>query len=104
MSAALVPPPLDNSPELRRKRFTRMEVNRMLKSGIFDGQRFELIDGELIDKMGQGPRHANAIHLMMVFLAKAFGIERLRVQVPIETGPRDRKWSQPEPDLVVFAS
>ena len=34
-------------------RFTVAEVERMLAAGVFEGRRFELIDGELIDKMGQ---------------------------------------------------
>jgi hypothetical protein len=51
MSGAILPAlPADL---LRRKRFTRTEVDRMQQLGIFDGQRCELIDGELIDKMGQ---------------------------------------------------
>jgi Uma2 family endonuclease len=78
-------------------------VNRLLESGYFDGQRFELIDGELINKMGQGPRHAYAIQLLLEFLAELFGVRRVLVQAPIEAGPRDQKWSQPEPDITVIA-
>jgi Uma2 family endonuclease len=90
--------------QLPHKKFTRDEVNRLLETDIFAGQRFELIDGELIDKMGQGPRHANAIQLLMVYLARVFTLERIMVQAPIEAGPRDQKWSQPEPDVAVLAS
>lgn len=101
--AALSQLPLaDSGLPLPRKKFTREEVNCMLAQGFFTGQRFELIDGELIDKMGQGPRHATAIHLLMILLAKVFGLERVRGQLPMEAGPRDRKWSQPEPDLAVL--
>jgi hypothetical protein len=50
MSAATLQPP--------RKRFTRTEVAQMLDAGLFAGQRFELIDGDLIDKMGQNPPHS----------------------------------------------
>ena len=45
MSAATLQPP--------RKRFTRDEVEQMLDAGLFAGQRFELIDGDLIDKMAR---------------------------------------------------
>jgi Uma2 family endonuclease len=102
--AALTQPLADSGVPLPRKRFTREEVNRLLEEGFFDGQRFELIDGDLIDKMGQNPPHASAIRRLMVLLATTFGIERLMVQAPIEAGPRDRKWSQPEPDLAVLAA
>jgi Uma2 family endonuclease len=90
--------------QLPRKKFTREEVNRMLETDIFAGQRFELIDGELIDKMGQGPNHAWAIHRLMSILAEFFGLRRVLVQAPVEAGPKDRKWSQPEPDIAVLAS
>jgi hypothetical protein len=50
MSAATLQPP--------RKRFTRAEVEQMQEAGLFAGQRFELIDGDLIDKVGQNPPHS----------------------------------------------
>lgn len=102
--AALAQPPVGIDPSLPRKKWTREEVDRLLETGIFEGQRFELIDGELIDKMGQGPRHANAIRRINQLLSKFFGVERVQAQLPIEAGPRDRKWSQPEPDLAVLAA
>ncbi|MEO5924382.1 MAG: Uma2 family endonuclease [Bryobacteraceae bacterium] len=100
--ATLVQPPVTSEPTLPRKKWTREEVNHMLRLGMLEGQRIELIDGELIDKMGQGPRHSNAIRRLMALLIRVFGIERVSVQAPIEAGPRDQKWSQPEPDLAVL--
>jgi hypothetical protein len=38
--------------ELPWKRSTREKVERLTNSGFFEGQRYELIDGELIDKRG----------------------------------------------------
>lgn len=96
-------PPAGVDLSLRRKKWTRDEINGLIQSGYFDGQRFELIDGELIDKMGQGPRHAGAIEVLLVLLAEKFGLRRIRVQMPLEAGLKDRKWSQPEPDLAVRA-
>jgi Uma2 family endonuclease len=75
----------------------------MMDAGIFAGQRFELIDGELIDKMRQKPPHASAIQRCMTTLLKIFGAELVRVQLPMEAGPADREWSVPEPDLAVLA-
>jgi len=40
---------------LPRQRFTRQEAERFQASGLFDGQRCELIDGDLVDKMGTEP-------------------------------------------------
>jgi len=50
-------------PPSGRKRFTQSEVEQMSEAGLFAGHRFELIDGDLIDKMGQNPPHASHLHL-----------------------------------------
>jgi Uma2 family endonuclease len=102
MSAAILPasPAADS---LRRKRFTRLEFDRMMELGIFDGQRCELIDGELIDKMGQNPPHAQAIRNLFSWLIAVFAPSQLQMQLPIEVQPGDSNWSLPEPDLAVLA-
>ncbi len=88
-------------PPLPRKRFTRSEVEAMLDAGVFEGQRFELIDGDLIDKMGQKPPHMFAIQRLQETLGGVFGLARVRVQGPMEAGTADREKSMPEPDLAV---
>jgi Uma2 family endonuclease len=95
MSAATLQPP--------RKRFTRGEVEQMLDAGLFAGQRFELIDGDLIDKIGQNPPHSYALSLLLACLVKIFGVERVRMQQPSEAAPAERERSLPEPDLAVLA-
>ncbi len=101
MSVGIVTPPiLKETPP--RKRFTRAEVEQMDDSGLFAGQRFELIEGDLIDKMGQKPPHAYVICLFQAMLARLFGPERTRVQIPIEVQTADQEWSLPEPDLSVL--
>ena len=102
MSAAHLLPPLTIH-EPRRKRFTRAEVQRLLEGGLFEGQRYELIEGDLIDKMGQHPPHAYAIRLVVAWLARIFGFERVQIQLPIEVAPEDRERSSPEPDVAVLA-
>jgi Uma2 family endonuclease len=94
MSTAITQPP--------RKRFTRSEVDQMEESGLFAGQRLELIDGDLIDKMGQNPPHAGAIQLCMEALMRIFGVGLVRVQLPMEAGRDDRERSLPEPDVAVL--
>jgi Uma2 family endonuclease len=86
-----------------RKRFTREEVDRLTETGFFEGFRYELIDGDLIDKMGQNPPHAHSIQLALRWLASIFGTDRIRVQLPMEASPADRERSLPEPDLAVVA-
>jgi Uma2 family endonuclease len=99
-AAALQIPPGGAPP---RKRFTVGEVEQMLEAGLFAGQRLELIDGDLIDKMGQNPPHAYAIRLVFAWLVKILEPERVLVQAPIQAGGLDRKWSLPEPDLAVLS-
>jgi Uma2 family endonuclease len=95
MSAATLLPP--------RKRFTRSEVEQMLEAGLFAGQRFELIDGDLIDKTGQNPPHSQALRLVHAWLVKIFGVERVQVQQPIEAAAAERERGLPEPDFSVLA-
>ena len=100
MPAASLRSPAEGAPP--RKRFTVEEVQQMLDAGLFAGQRFELIDGDLIDKMGQNPPHAYAIRLVFAWLVKVLEPGRVQVQSPIQAGGPDQKWSLPEPDLAVL--
>lgn len=103
MSAAILPaPPAADS--VRRRRFTRVEVNQLLEIGFFNGARFELIDGELIDKMGQGPSHARAIRMLNAWLSRLLRGAVVIVQGPIEVLGPDNEWNEPEPDLAVLSA
>ena len=83
----------------RLKRWTVAEVQRMIGSGAFDApESFELIDGLIVEKMGQ-----NAPHRIILRLA----IEALRAAyagaATVDGGltlPLDDK-SEPEPDAIV---
>jgi Uma2 family endonuclease len=97
LDLAVEPPP-------PRKRFTRAEVQEMLEAGLFADQRCELIDGDLIDKMGQNPPHAVAIRRIKVVLTGIFGAEKILVQAPIEVAAAEQKWTWPEPDVAVLAA
>jgi Uma2 family endonuclease len=84
-----------------RKRFTREEVDRLAETGVFAGQRYELIDGDLIDKR-QNPPHVFAIQLLWTYLAGLFQVDIVRVRHPVEAAPGDRERSLPEPDVAVL--
>ena len=84
-----------------RKRFTREDVDRMNELGLFEGQRLELIDGDLIDKMGQNPPHADVIQMICDSLFQIFGPKRIRVQAPLDAAVADQKLNFPVPDLSV---
>lgn len=93
MSAALQNPP--------RKRWTRVECDRLEALGMFDQQRVELIEGELIDKMGKNRPHAGAAALLHAWLIQVFGGRRVNAEAPIDLAPEDNPTNQPVPDLVV---
>jgi Uma2 family endonuclease len=102
MSAALLPPFESVAEPLPRKRFTREEVERLTDEGFFDGQRFELIDGDLIDKMGQNPPHGSTIQRLLIAFSKLFNVGLIRIQLSLEAAPGDRTRSVPEPDIAVL--
>jgi Uma2 family endonuclease len=82
-----------------RKRWTRDEAAKL--SEIFPGERYELIEGELINKMGQKPAHAYVIAVLNKLLSAAFS-GRVRVQSSIQLPDPERQYSEPEPDLVLL--
>ena len=82
------------------KKFTRHEVEQLLATDFFAGQRYELIDGDLIEKMGQNPPHAAAIRRVSKWLRSIFGDDRVQVQLPIDIRSED---TVPEPDVAVLA-
>src|ERR1035441_1283354 len=85
----------------RRKDITRDEVHRLESLGLLTG-RYELIEGELIDKLGQNPPHGYVLTRVMIWLARVFG-HRVRCQLPMEVAPRDQRLSEPVPDIALLA-
>jgi Putative restriction endonuclease len=83
--------------------YTRSDVERLTQAGTFDGQRYELIEGELIRKSGQSPTHAWTLTHVYHWLANVFGLIRLRCQAPIEVAPEDQEHNEPEPDAAGIA-
>lgn len=83
-----------------RYRWTVEACYRLRDLGFLDG-RFEILDGEVVKKMGQNPPHYFAITRFAQWANSAFGDERVRVQGPIALKQPDSVYSEPEPDLAV---
>jgi len=94
MSAALQNPP--------RKRWTRAECDRLEALGVFDQQRVELIEGELIVKMSKNRPHVNTAALLTAWLIQIFGGLRVNAEAPIDVAPQDNPTNEPVPDLIVL--
>ncbi len=101
MSAALLFPFDTANETLPRKKFTRQEVEHLTAEGFFEGQRYELIDGDLIDKMGQKPPHPFAIQTFFEVLVRIFGFGFVRIQSSLDVSDADRERNEPEPDIAV---
>lgn len=79
-------------------RFTRDEYHRMAKAGLFQDERVELLDGEIITMSAQLSLHAFTVsQLMYELIAKLGSAAIVRGQSPIVLNNR----SEPEPDIAV---
>lgn len=83
-----------------RKLWTRSEYDEL--SGLLNGQRLELIEGELIDKMGKKRPHVISLTLLLGWLQEVFGAGRVNPEAPIDVAPEDNPSNEPEPDLIVL--
>ncbi len=82
----------------------RLDVDayyRMAEVGLFrEPRRVELIEGDVIDMVPIGSRHASRTNRLMRFFARAAadGSVCLTVQTPL----RLDAWSEPQPDLMLL--
>jgi Uma2 family endonuclease len=80
------------------RRFSRAEYYRMAELGLFQGQRVELIAGEIVEMPALNPPHSTATKLAEEALEAAFGRRyHARVQQPLSLGIN----SDPEPDVAI---
>ena len=85
----------------RRKTWTREEVAALAESGALNVERLELVEGELLDKMGKNRSHVLVQHQIAMILAEVFGIARVTIESTLEVANIDRRSNEPVPDLVV---
>jgi Uma2 family endonuclease len=103
MPSALIEVPIKPVPgNPPRKRWTRAECANLDASGFLVQQHLELIEGELIDKMGKNRPHVNALTLMQAWLQSVFGVRLVNPEAPIDVSPEDNPSNEPEPDLIVL--
>ena len=100
MPTALTLPPVRLDPP--RKLWTRPEYDELTSTGALDQQRLELVEGELIDKMGKKRPHANSMTRLRHWLEGVFGFLFVNTEVSIDVAPEDNPTNEPEPDIIVF--
>jgi Uma2 family endonuclease len=86
--------------ELKRRQFTTQQYRQMLTIGVLqEGDRVELIEGEILEMAAVGSRHTGQVkRLNRIFSAQLDPSVLISVQDPIELGPR----SEPQPDLALL--
>ncbi|MEM9674331.1 MAG: Uma2 family endonuclease [Bacteroidota bacterium] len=97
---SFVEQPVDQPP--RPRKFTVEEYMTLIDSGFFHpDEKVELIEGELINKMGIGEKHATCVtKLSQLFFRFTLDTDYvISVQNPIRLAR-----SRPEPDLVIHTS
>lgn len=87
---------------LPHKTWTRDEVKVLQGTGLFDGLHYELIEGELIDKMGKLRPHVIGLRKTAETLEAVFGREFVEREAPIDIAEGDNPRNEPEPDVVVL--
>ena len=92
--APIVEPIYDATQLPNRRQWTRADFADLADNGA----RYELIQGELIKKMGMNGPHANTILLLQTALLRIFGASYMvRIQLPLVISDI----SEPEPDAAV---
>jgi Uma2 family endonuclease len=85
-----------------RKRWTRSDCKALEATGLWEREKLELIEGDLISKMGKNWPHVNATALVMKWLAAVFGPLHAIQDAPLDVSPEDNPTNEPEPDLMVL--
>jgi Uma2 family endonuclease len=77
----------------------RVEYDKLVALGVFEGEHIELVDGALLQMSPIGPPHCEAVDRLTELLVLTFaGRARVRVQGSFAAG----EFSEPEPDVSVL--
>jgi Uma2 family endonuclease len=82
-----------------RHQFTVADYHRMGEAGIFDGQRVELIEGEIIDMSPIGRKHNVCVDRLAAHFIRGLGD---RVVARVQGSVRLNDLSEPQPDLALL--
>ncbi len=87
---------------LPHKTWTRDELALVEATGVFEGTHFELIEGELIDKMGKKFPHVAGTRELALALSALFAPDHVLQEPSIDISDADNPKNEPEPDVVVL--
>jgi Uma2 family endonuclease len=76
----------------------RVEYDKLVELGVFEGERIELLDGQLVRMNPPKPPHASTVDKLMLLLVRGLSTQaRVRVQQPFAANEE----SEPQPDLAI---
>jgi Uma2 family endonuclease len=87
----------------RRKKWTRLECPALETLEVFQQQRLELVEGDLISEMGKKRPHTIALTLVWECLVRIFDWKHINTGATIDVAPEDNPTNEPEPDLILLA-
>jgi len=94
--SSVVPPP--------HKLWTRGECEALARVGLLDTSGFELVQGELILKMGKLMPHTRSVVWLLSVFQRIFGASFVAPETSIDLHPDDIPTSEPEPDVIVLTT
>ena len=69
---------------------------------MLDQQHLQLVEGELINKMGKNQPRVISLALQQYWLVHVFGERQVNSGAPIDVAPQDNPTNEPEPDIIVL--
>lgn len=84
-------------PPVSRKHFTRSEYHFLADSGLLRDARYELLGGDILEKMPQKEPHGSLVMAVLFLMANIFGGEFVRCQMPVALSNE----GEPESDVIV---
>src|SRR5947209_1103925 len=81
----------------QRKLWTREECAALESAGVVDLERYELIAGELIQKVSKTHPHTRSLMLLAEWLIGVFGVQFVAPEAVIGVSLKDNPRSEPEP-------
>ena len=91
-----------DGPMLPHKLRTREDCVVLEKAGLVEAERYELIEGELILKMGKNHPPVRALAMLARWLRGCFGDAPVVQESPIDLRAEDRLTNEPEPAISVL--
>lgn len=85
------------------KLWTRAECEALERAGLLDMERYELVAGELVLKMGKNKPHMLVQALLLQWFQGLFGALFVLQDPTVDIHPGDNTTNEPQPDVIVMS-